>query len=63
MVRYGIARSKTHAFNLMVEYSLERVVCKVRFIVWFDGVRLIGVCVCVVAALTNIDYLAHSEPV
>ena len=63
MVRYGIARSKTHAFNLMVEYSLERVVCKVRFIVWFDGVRLIGVCVCVVAPVSTIYCIAYSKPV
>lgn len=31
MVRYGIARSRSHAFNLMIEYGLERVVEEVRF--------------------------------
>ena len=31
MVRYGIARSRSHAFNLMIEYGLGRVVEEVRF--------------------------------
>ena len=31
MVRYGIARSRSHAFNLMIEYGLERIVEEVRF--------------------------------
>lgn len=31
MVRYGIARSRSHAFNLMIEYGLGSVVEEVRF--------------------------------
>jgi hypothetical protein len=34
MVRYGIARSRSHAINLMIEKGLEKAVDEVRF--WED---------------------------
>ena len=40
MVRYGIARSKSHAFNIMIEKGLKEVLKEVEF--WdqvYEGAR------------------------
>ncbi|MDK6028897.1 hypothetical protein QPL79_05930 [Ignisphaera sp. 4213-co] len=37
MVRYGIARSRSHAFNIMIEKGLKEVVREVEF--WEDVLR------------------------
>ncbi len=31
MVKYSIARSRSHAINLMIEYGLEKIIEEVRF--------------------------------